>query len=272
MKAHVKAVYDLLAEAESQAHGKPVSEIHFHEVGMMDALFDITAVCFLMDKLGPLKVIASPVHVGSGKVRCAHGIMPVPAPATANLLKGIPVYSTGLEGELCTPTGAALIRHFATGFGPMPVMTVSAVGYGLGHKEFPVANCVRLLLGETMEEAKHREDRMIVYSFNVDDMTPEDVGFAIETFLAGGAREAFSQPVVMKKGRPGWLITVVAPERDEERTLSMIFEHTSTIGVRKVAVERSWMERRIEMVETSIGPVHVKFSEGYGVTKCKPEF
>ncbi len=148
VKSDILAVYKLIAEAESHAHGVPVSEIHFHEVGTMDAVADVTAVCLLMDRLSPGQVIVSPVHVGSGQVRCAHGILPVPAPATAHILTGAPIYGGRIKGELCTPTGAALLRHFADSFGDMPVMTLLRVGYGMGTKDFEAANCVRAMLGE----------------------------------------------------------------------------------------------------------------------------
>lgn len=150
IKSDILAVYNLIAEAESDAHGCPVSEIHFHEVGSMDAIADVTAVCFLMDKLNVEKVIASPVHVGSGTVKCAHGILPVPAPATAYILRNVPIYGGEIKGELCTPTGAALLKHFATEFGNMPIMTTERIGYGMGKKDFERANCVRAMLGKTM--------------------------------------------------------------------------------------------------------------------------
>lgn len=148
VKADILAVYGLIAEAESHVHGVPVTEIHFHEVGTMDAIADIAAVCFLMEKLSPEKVVVSPVHVGSGQVRCAHGILPVPAPATAYILRDIPIYGGTIKGELCTPTGAALLKYFATDFGNMPVMKVRTIGYGMGKKDFEAANCIRAMLGE----------------------------------------------------------------------------------------------------------------------------
>lgn len=149
VKEDILAVYSLIAEAESHVHGVPVTEIHFHEVGMMDAVADVTAVCMLMERLAPDQVIVSPVHVGSGHVKCAHGILPVPAPATAYILRDVPIYGGGIKNELCTPTGAALLKHFATKFGDMPVMKVTAIGYGMGKKDFTAANCVRVLFGET---------------------------------------------------------------------------------------------------------------------------
>ncbi len=148
VKSDILEVYGLIARAESHAHGVPVTEIHFHEVGTMDAVADVTAVCLLMDRLAPERVIVSPVHVGSGQVRCAHGILPVPAPATAHILTGVPIYGGKIKGELCTPTGAALLRHFADSFGDMPVMTLLRVGYGMGTKDFEAANLVRAMLGE----------------------------------------------------------------------------------------------------------------------------
>ncbi len=150
VKDDVMAVFDLLAHAESEVHGVDIHDIHFHEVGTMDAVADITAVCLLMERLAPERVVVSPIHVGSGYVRCAHGILPVPAPATANILKGVPIYSTDMKGELCTPTGAALLKHFADDYGPMPIMKTEAIGYGMGSREFAKANCVRVLLGEAM--------------------------------------------------------------------------------------------------------------------------
>lgn len=149
IKEDILAVYSIIADAESRVHGVPVTDIHFHEVGTMDAIADVTAVCMLMDRIGADRVISSPVNTGSGRVRCAHGILPVPAPATANILMGIPSYSGDVKGELCTPTGAALIKHFSGGFGNMPVMSTEAIGYGMGTKDFETANCVRIMLGES---------------------------------------------------------------------------------------------------------------------------
>ena len=148
VKADIMAVYGLIAEAESNAHGMPVEEIHFHEVGTMDAVADVAAVCILIDMIKPVKIVASPVHVGAGTVHCAHGILPVPAPATAYILRNIPIYGGKIKSELCTPTGAALLKHFVSEFGDMPVIRTEKIGYGMGKKDFPVANCVRVFLGE----------------------------------------------------------------------------------------------------------------------------
>ena len=179
VKKDVVAVYHLIAEAESHVHGKTVEEIHFHEVGTADAIADIAGVCLLMHMIAPQKVIASPIHVGSGTLHCAHGILPVPAPATAFILQGLPIYSGVIKGELCTPTGAALLKHFVTEFKEMPVMRTLAIGYGMGKKDFERANCVRVLLGETEETGSEVAE----LSCNLDDMTPEALGFVQEILL-----------------------------------------------------------------------------------------
>ena len=268
VKADVMAVYSLIAEAESHAHGRPVTEIHFHEVGTMDAVADVTAVCLLMERLAPDRVVVSPVNTGSGQVRCAHGILPVPAPATAFILRGVPAYGGDIKSELCTPTGAALLRHFATEFGDMPVMRTSAIGYGMGKKDFPAANCIRALLGET----DGADDVVVELSCNVDDMTGEAAGFAVEQLLAEGALEAYTLPAQMKKSRPGMLLSVMCREQDRDRMIRLIFTHTTTLGVRENISRRYTLARRQETVETRYGAVRKKVSEGYGVTRMKYEY
>ncbi len=265
---HILSVYDLLAEAESRVHGVTVNEIHFHEVGSCDALADITAVCLLMQELAPDRVVASPVHVGCGQVACAHGILPVPAPATAEILKGVPIYSSGIEGELCTPTGAALLKHFVTRFGDMPVLTPGAIGYGLGKAEFERANCVRAILGESGES----EDDVVLLSCNVDDMTGEEIGFATERLLESGAPEVYTVPIGMKKSRPGTLIRVICRKDQRGQMLGLLFSLTSTIGVRETPCRRYLLERREERIDTPLGQVRKKMSTGYGVTKEKYEY
>lgn len=268
IKCDVLSVYHLIAEAESKVHGVPVSEIHFHEVGNLDAIADITAVCVLMDKLSPGRVVVSPIHVGSGQVRCAHGILPVPAPATAHLLQGCPIYSGKIQGELCTPTGAALLKHFADYFGAMPVMNVTSIGYGMGKKDFEAANCVRIFFGET-EDSK---DLMYELNCNVDDMTAEQIGFALERFFAAGAAEAFTIPIQMKKSRPGTLIRVLCSEEKKETLIHSIFKYTSTAGIREIEVLRSVLERDIREIETVYGNVRRKDYTGYGVSRHKYEY
>ncbi len=268
IKNDVMAVYTLIADAESKAHGVPVSEIHFHEVGNLDAIADVTAVCILMDKLSPSKVIVSPIHVGSGQVCCAHGILPVPAPATAHILQGCPIYGSKIKGELCTPTGAALLKYFADEFGNMPVMSISSIGYGMGKKDFEAANCVRAMLGETNSS----KDIMYELNCNVDDMTAEQIGFALDCCFKAGAVEAFTIPINMKKSRPGTLIRVICKEDLKETLIHTIFKYTSTAGIRETRVERSVLERNITEIETPYGSIRRKDYSGYGVERSKYEY
>lgn len=264
---NVMAVYRLIADAESKAHGKPVSEIHFHEVGTMDAIADITAVCLLMHRLAPDEIIVSPVHVGSGQVHCAHGILPVPAPATATILQDVPIYGGSIQGELCTPTGAALLKHFASRFGEMPVMRTSAIGYGMGKKDFPAANCVRALLGERSAAS----DDVIELCCNIDDMTGEAIGYGFDKLFAAGALDVYTIPIGMKKSRPGHLLHVICREADKDALVRALFAHTTTIGIRENRFRRYTLDRRIETIETVDGPVRRKCSTGYGVSREKFE-
>lgn len=268
VRSDILAVYQSIADAENRVHGVPVEQIHFHEVGSLDALADITGVCLLMELLAPEQVLASPVHVGSGQVRCAHGILPVPAPATALLLDGIPIYGGSIRGELCTPTGAALLRRFVTRFGPLPPMRVEKTGYGMGTKDFEAANCVRAMLGQTEESAGH----ILELACNLDDMTPEAVGFAMEQLFAAGALDVYTTPIGMKKNRPGVLLTCMCREDDREAMLRTIFRHTSTLGVRVSVCDRYTLSRRQYAVQTPDGEIRVKESSGWGVLRRKAEF
>lgn len=304
VKEKALAVYQSIAAAESKVHGAEVDQIHFHEVGTMDAVADVTAVCLLMELLAPEQVIVSPIHVGSGTVLCAHGRLPVPAPATALILEGMPIYGGSVQGELCTPTGAALLKTFVDSFGPMPPMTVAKTGYGMGTKDFEQANCLRAMLGasfpmngtgskmqtgqdaegentgsrgaagkdtETENPAGH-EGRITEISCNLDDMTGEDIAFAAERILQAGALDVFTESIYMKKGRPAVKLTVLARPEDEERLAGEIFRHTSTIGVRIHTDRRYELARRSEQRKTPLGTIEVKISEGFGVRKEKIEF
>lgn len=268
VRSDILAVYQSIADAESRVHGVPVEQIHFHEVGSLDALADVTGVCLLMELLAPEQVLASPVHVGSGQVRCVHGILPVPAPATALLLEGIPIYGGSIRGELCTPTGAALLRRFVTRFGPLPPMRVEKTGYGMGMKDFEAANCVRAMLGQTEESAGH----ILELACNLDDMTPEAVGFAMEQLFASGALDVYTTPIGMKKNRPGVLLTCMCREDDREAMLRTIFRHTSTLGIRVSVCDRYTLSRRQYAVQTPDGEIRVKESSGWGVLRRKAEF
>ena len=304
VKEKALAVYQSIAAAESKVHGAEVDQIHFHEVGSMDAVADVTAVCLLMELLAPEQVIVSPIHVGSGTVLCAHGRLPVPAPATALILEGMPIYGGNVQGELCTPTGAALLKTFADSFGPMPPMTVAKTGYGMGTKDFEQANCLRAMLGESFpmngigskmqtaqdaegentggcgaagkdtetENPAGHESRITEISCNLDDMTGEDIAFAAERILQAGALDVFTESIYMKKGRPAVKLTVLARPEDEERLAGEIFRHTSTIGVRIHTDRRYELARRSEQRKTPLGTIEVKISEGFGVRKEKIEF
>jgi len=268
VREHAGAVYGIIADAESAVHGMPVEKIHFHEVGMLDAAADIIGVCLLMDIIAPERVIVSPVHVGSGKVSCAHGILPVPAPATAHILRGVPCYGGTIRGELCTPTGAALLKHFASRFGPMPVMTVSQIGYGMGYKDFEAANCVRAMLGDTEET----RDSVSELACNLDDRTPEAVAFAAEQLFEAGALDVVTVPIGMKKNRQGVMLICLCRPEDREKMVGLMFRHTSTLGIRDRQCQRFTLQRTVETVETPYGGVRIKRSSGWGVDRSKPEY
>ena len=268
VKLDVMSVYEEIAQAESHVHGVSVEQIHFHEVGTMDAIADITTVCLLMHELDADQIIASPVHVGSGQVRCAHGILPVPAPATAYILRDIPIYGGSIRGELCTPTGAALLKHFVTEFGDMPAMKVKAIGYGMGKKDFERANCIRVLLGETTQ----KPEGIWELNCNIDDMTGEQIGFALETLMDQGALDAFTIPIGMKKSRPGILLTVLCREADKEKMVRLMFKHTTTLGIREQFCNRYTLDRKVETVDTPYGVIRKKVSTGYGVRRSKYEY
>lgn len=271
VKKNVMAVYKMIAFAESKVHNAPVSEIHFHEVGALDAIADIAMFCMLVDLIGADKIVASPVNVGSGKVACAHGILPVPAPATAEILKGISAYSNGIDGELCTPTGAALLKFFVNYFSDMPCMAVDKIGYGMGTKNFETANCVRAFIG-TAENDADDTDSVVELSCNIDDMTAEELSFAADILLDSGALDVFTSPVVMKKGRLGSLLTVICKSEDKDKFVKLIFKYTSTIGIRESIHKRYVMNREIYIAETEFGAVKIKNSSGYGTKKSKFEY
>ncbi len=268
VKDNAKAVYTHIAEAESRVHGHPIENIHFHEVGSLDALADVLSVCELMHELAPDKVLASPVNVGSGFVKCAHGVLPVPAPATELILRGVPIYSGQIKSELCTPTGAALLKHFAEAFVPMPVLKVERVGYGTGKKNFETANVVRVLLGETEAEC----EQIVELACNLDDMTPEELGFTMEELFRLGALDVYFTNIGMKKSRPGVMLTCMCRSDKRDEMLRCIFKHTTTLGVREYVCNRYSLTRSIDTVQTEYGAVRTKKAEGYGVKRSKAEY
>ena len=270
VRGDVAAVYERIARAESAVHGVPVDQVHFHELGALDAVADVTAVCLLMEQLAPARVVISPVHVGSGQLHCAHGILPVPAPATAELLRGVPVYGGSIRGELCTPTGAALLKYFADEFGALPPMRTEAVGYGMGTKEFQEApNCLRAMLGRTEEDSGETVTEL---ACNLDDMSAEAIGFAMERLLEAGALDVYTLPIGMKKNRPGTMLCALCRETEREAVVQALFRHTTTLGVRETPHRRYTLARREETVETPFGPVGKKISAGWGISREKYEY
>ena len=237
--ADALAVFRLIAEAEGKVHGSTMENIHFHELGTLDAMADVVSVCYLMHLLKPDRVAASPVHVGSGTVRTAHGELSVPAPATMELLKGIPIYAGEIRGELCTPTGAALLKHFVDRFGTMPAMSVEKIGYGTGTKEFPQANILRALLGDAEDEG----ERLLELSCNLDDSTPEDLGYAMEALFQAGALDVWYTPIGMKKSRPAVMLSCLGRAEQREALLRCLFRHTGTLGVREFPCSRVTLTR-----------------------------
>ena len=270
VKQHARAVYDAIAQAEAKAHGCPVGDVHYHEVGALDAVADVTGVCYAMYLLGVDRVVVSPIHVGSGTVRCAHGVMPVPAPATANLLAGVPVYGGSVQGELCTPTGAALLTHFADAFEKMPVMRTQKVGIGIGTKQFEEqANCVRAFLGETEAQTNGTITELVC---NLDDMTAEALALACEQLLAAGALDVYTVPGTMKKGRAGQVLTVLCEDKDTAHMAEQVLALTTTNGLRVRRCEKYFLQPSVREVSTAWGQVRVKVAESFGITHAKPEF
>ncbi|MDR3087300.1 MAG: nickel pincer cofactor biosynthesis protein LarC, partial [Azoarcus sp.] len=274
VREHTTAVYRLIADAEAAVHGQPVAQIHFHEVGQMDAVADIVGVSMLLERLNPARIVASPVHVGTGHVRAAHGILPVPAPATARLLYGLPCYAGDIHGELCTPTGAALLRHFVAEFRPMPPMRVEKIGYGMGTKDFAAANCLRAFWGECIHEytSLSANESVAELCCNLDDMTGEAIAHAAQSLLKEGALDVFTTPVQMKKGRPGVLLTCLCAPAEARRFAALMLKHTTSFGIRETLCARYILARSVAEKQTRLGSVRVKSGEGYGVNKSKAEY
>jgi pyridinium-3,5-bisthiocarboxylic acid mononucleotide nickel chelatase len=279
VKERAIAVFRKLAEAEGKLHAKPPESVHFHEVGAVDAILDIAGACAGIEMLGVTELYCSPLNVGSGHVQAAHGTLPVPAPATAELLKGLPVYSSGVEGELVTPTGAAIVSTLARAFGPMPPMNVERIGYGAGKKDFPGhPNMARLFVGETaaaMPRAAHEDTvtTISVIEANVDDMNPEVYGYLVDRALQAGALDITCSAVQMKKNRPGLEIAILCPREREDALASLLFSETTTIGVRITQARRTVLDREIEQVETAYGAVRVKVARRDGrLLNTAPEY
>ncbi len=274
VKTEAKAVYDRIAEAEAKAHGTVPGSVHFHEVGTKDAIADVVSVCLLMKMLSPSEVVVSPVCVGRGLTYTAHGFLPVPAPATAALLEGVPAYGSRFDGELCTPTGAALLAHFADRFGEMPAMVPEKTSCGIGTREFPEANCLRAVIGKefSQPESGQNTEAVLELEANIDDMTPEDLAFARDTLLAAGALDAWITPIAMKKGRAACMLSALIHPEEEKKFSELFFLHTTTLGVRFAEKHRRTLFRKEEIRQTPFGLIRVKSAEGYGLKREKPEF
>ena len=280
VKERAVAIFRRLAEAEAKVHGTTVEEVHFHEVGAVDAIVDIVGACIGLELLGVEEIYCSPLNVGSGFVDCAHGTMPVPAPATAELLKGIPIYSNQVSGELVTPTGAAIVSTLAKGFEPMPAFKIRGIGYGAGSKDFKgTANVLRALQCEVVDAARSDSrvaataDRVVVLEASIDDMNPQICGHLLDKLFSSGALDVFTSPVQMKKNRPGLLMTVLAPIDLADALAAQIFEETTTIGIRYHETERRVLEREVEVVGCEFGDIKVKVSKLNGrMINFAPEY
>ena len=271
-KARARAMFDRLAEAEAAIHGMPVEQVHLHEVGALDSIIDVVGAVFAFEWAAADRVIVSPLNVGGGTVRSAHGQFPVPAPATVRLLGDAPVYSAGPRMELLTPTGALVLTGYASGFGPMPPMRVQQAGYGAGDRDFAdTPNVLRLLVGESDESAS--AERIVVLECEIDDMNPQLFGPLMDRLYAGGALDVFYAPVQMKKNRPGTLVTVLAPPARRDQLVAIVFRETTTIGVRYSEVQRERLDREFVQVETPLGPVRFKVARrGGAIVNGAPEF
>jgi len=261
VQKRASAIFERLGEAEARVHGIPVEEVHFHEVGAVDAIVDIAGVSAGLELLGVDAMVCSALNVGGGRVQTEHGILPVPAPATADLLRGAPTYSTGIDRELVTPTGAAIVATLASRFGAQPAITVEAVGCGAGAADLAEQpNVLRLFVGEAAEERAGESGvgSVVVLETNVDDMNPQIYGYFVDRALAAGALEVFSTPALMKKNRPGQLLTVLCEPAAEEALTKLIFQETTTLGVRRFVAERRILGRELVTVETAFGPIRMK--------------
>ncbi len=259
-RTNALAVFQVLGKAEAKSHDLPIEKVHFHEVGAVDSICDIVGACAALDLLGVEEVHSSRVNVGSGTVNTQHGILPVPTPATAELLKEKPVYSAGPETELTTPTGAALLAALATGFGPLPPLRVTSQGFGAGDKDFATqANVLRVLIGERIQASE--STTVAVIEANIDDSTPQILGYAMERLFDAGALDVSLTPILMKKNRPGTLIRIVASPEMTEQLAEIVFAETTTLGLRIHQAERRVLARDIAEVVTSFGPVRVKYSQ-----------
>jgi hypothetical protein len=274
-KQRALAIFQALGEAEAKIHNVAIEKIHFHEVGAVDAIVDIVCAAVGSEALGVEEWVCSPINVGGGTVQCSHGRMPVPAPATVELLKGAPIYSNGIDKELTTPTGAAILKTLVTRFGSVPSYKIEAAGYGAGTRDFPGhANVLRITTGESFEAAKETTPEIIsVLEANIDDLNPQVFGYVMDKLLEAGALDVFGVPVQMKKSRPGMLLTVLSRTEDSQRLAWIVFTETTTLGIRRREERREVLLRRSQSVQTPWGEVSMKIANLNGtVTNCAPEY
>lgn len=274
VKERALKIFKIIADAESAVHNIPIGEVHFHEVGAVDSIIDVTAACIAAEYFGIDKFFSSPLPAGSGFAETEHGIIPIPAPATIEILKGAPIYDSGIKGELVTPTGAAIIKSFSSGYGGSPMMKIEKAGYGAGTKNFSVPNLLRVMIGESAEGGAKNSDSVLTAETNIDDMNPEFYGFVIESLLAAGALDAIIIPAVMKKGRPGVQLQTVFHEDKKDKILDVIFRETTTAGIRIQRAERVVLQRRFIDAKTEFGTVRVKILEDSsgGIITVAPEY
>ena len=273
VKQRAVRIFTRLAEAEARVHNEPIDHIHFHEVGALDAIVDVVGAAICFDALKIDRFVCSPLHVGSGMVKMAHGQFPIPPPAVTELLKGVPFYATDIKGELLTPTGAAIITTVCSEYGPIPQMTTEVSGYGAGTREYPdFPNTLRVLIGET-EATGATDERLWMLETNLDDASPQIVGHVMDRVLELGALDCFFTPVQMKKNRPGVLLSVLCGREEKEAAMKLLFMETTTLGVRSYEVSRRALERSVVRVETQYGPIDVKVAHLDGrVVNEMPEF
>ena len=272
-------IFRRLADAEGKIHNQPPGEVHFHEVGAVDAIIDIVGACVGLEALEITELVCSPLNVGGGRTEAAHGTLPVPAPATAELLKEIPVYSSGVEGELVTPTGAAIVSTLSASYGPFPSMKVERIGYGAGAKEFPGhPNVARIFIGQAVEAVKPQpgaagDELVSIIEANLDDMSPQLYGYLVEQALAAGALDVTCSSVQMKKNRPGLVVTILCAPEKSDALAQLVFEQTTTIGLRIYEARRKVLEREHVEVETPYGKVRIKVAKREGkVVNAAPEY
>jgi len=268
-----RSIFETIAHAEAQVHQQSVDQVHFHEVGAIDSIVDIVGAAVCISMLKPDLIVASPLHVGSGTVTCAHGVLPVPAPATLKILEGIPIYATGVVGELVTPTGAAIIKHLASDFLTLPPMTIEKTGYGAGKKDFDHLNALRVLSGKIETGSALNREKLVLLETNIDDMNPETYSYLLPLVLEKGALDVYLTDVSMKKGRPGTQISILCRPQDASIFENLLYDETTTLGIRMQMVERSSLERKMIVVETPFGKVQVKAAMRDGkLFRISPEY